>query len=80
MPRPDCPLTAALIDVIRTSKHLSSLERMGFEKTLTNPLFGAHELSIEAILTDFLVRVNTDSRATEKIGMANLGRVLGEFH
>ena len=79
MVRPDCPLTAALIDVIRSSKHINALERAGFEKVLTNPLFGASELSIEAILTDFLVRVNTDSRATENIGMANLGRILGEF-
>jgi hypothetical protein len=72
----DCPLCELLIDVVRNSKHLTAMERKGFETLLINPIFGARELSIEAILQDFLVRVNTDPRATAKINACGLARTM----
>ena len=78
MAHDDCPLLGCLIDVIRNSKHLTSLERLGFEKILMNPLFGARELSVECILQDFLVKVNTDPRATAKIDACGLARAMGK--
>ena len=78
MAREDCPLCATLIDVVRHSNHLTALERNGFEKVLCNPLFGLRETSIEAILQDFLVKVNTDPRATAKIEGCGLGLALAQ--
>jgi hypothetical protein len=76
MLRDECPLCGLLIDVVRKSNHLTTMERIGLEKLLTSPMFGAREVSIEAILQDFLVRVNTDPRATARIEACGLGRAL----
>lgn len=72
----ECPLCECLIEVVRASKHLSRLERAGFEKILRDPLFGSRQLSVEAILQEFLIMVNTDPKATGTIQEGSLARAL----